>query len=66
MARYQDTLWCDGCGIEIHWEPIERNQLFFCCTKCLQGEECDCGDDHEEQYPAGIEQADLIIQNIQH
>jgi hypothetical protein len=52
MARYQDTVWCDGCGIEISWEPIEKGQLFFCCQNCLDGEQCRCGDE-EEDYPPG-------------
>lgn len=50
MVRYQDTLWCDGCGIEITWEPVEKDRLFFCCLSCLEGENCRCGEE-EEQYP---------------
>lgn len=50
MAWYADTLWCDGCGVEIHWEPLEKGQLFFCCRKCLRGEECEC-DDFQDEYP---------------
>ena len=38
MVRYHDTLWCDGCGIEITWEPIEQDRLFFCCQNCFDGE----------------------------
>ncbi len=53
MARYKDTLWCDGCGVEIQWEPIEKSQLFFCCRKCLLGEICDC-DDFQDEYPSNI------------
>jgi endogenous inhibitor of DNA gyrase (YacG/DUF329 family) len=52
MVRHQDTLWCDGCGIEINWEPIEKDHLFFCCQRCLEGEECDCGVDEDEYLSA--------------
>jgi hypothetical protein len=48
MVRYQDTLWCDGCGIEITWEPVEKGYLFFCCLSCLDGEKCHCGEEDEE------------------
>ena len=53
MAWYADTLWCDGCGVEIHWEPITKEELFFCCRKCINGEECDCGETQEE-YPSSL------------
>ncbi len=48
MVSFQDTLWCDGCGIEIIWEPIERDRLFFCCLKCQDGERCACDELDED------------------
>jgi len=48
MVRYKDTLWCDGCGIEVCWEPVEKNRLFFCCQNCLDGEKCECGVNEED------------------
>jgi hypothetical protein len=54
MVRYQDTLWCDGCGIEITGEPVEKDRLFFCCHNCLDGEDCLCGEndlDHTQNIP---------------
>jgi hypothetical protein len=53
MVRHHDTLWCDGCGIEITWEPIEQDRLFFCCQPCLEGEKCRCSE-LDEDYPPGI------------
>jgi len=53
MAWYADTFWCDGCGVEIRWEPIAKGQLIFCCRKCLVGEECDC-EDFQEEYPSNL------------
>jgi len=50
MVRYRDTLWCDGCGVEIHWKPFTADRHSFCCLKCLQGEVCDCGSEPED-YP---------------
>ncbi len=59
MVRYLDTLWCDGCGIEIRWEPIQKGSLHFCCKECLAGEQCDC-DQSEDDYPPGKLPADII------
>lgn len=53
MAWYADTLWCDGCGVEISWEPLEKGVLFFCCGKCLAGETCDC-EDFQDEYPSSL------------
>ena len=51
MVRYRDTLWCDGCGVEIHWKPVTEGQRSYCCLKCLRGEVCDCGNDLEDYLP---------------
>jgi len=53
MAWYADTLWCDGCGVEIHWPPLEKDQLVFCCRRCFLGEECDC-EDFQDEYPSNL------------
>ena len=50
MVRYRDTLWCDGCGVEIRWEPEVKGELQFCCQACSMGEKCNC-EDIEEEYP---------------
>jgi len=50
MVRYQDTLWCDGCGVEIRWEPVTKGDLIYCCQTCMLGEVCDC-DESEDEYP---------------
>ncbi|MFN2112027.1 MAG: hypothetical protein ACK2TT_02805 [Anaerolineales bacterium] len=51
MVRYRDTLWCDGCGVEITWKPVVKGQHSYCCMKCLHGEVCDCGNDREDYLP---------------
>jgi hypothetical protein len=48
MVRYKDTLWCDGCGIEITWIPFIKNRRIFCCRDCAEGLKCDCTDFAEE------------------
>jgi hypothetical protein len=42
MTRYQDTIWCDGCGIEILWTPYVEQGQEFCCEDCAHGLVCDC------------------------
>ena len=53
MAWYAETLWCDGCGVEIHWTPLEKGRQVFCCRRCLKGEECDC-EDFQDEYPSNL------------
>jgi hypothetical protein len=50
MVRYRDTLWCDGCGVEICWEPEVIADQEFCCKACSMGEKCSC-EGLEEEYP---------------
>jgi hypothetical protein len=50
MVQYQETLWCDGCGSEIRWKPVLKDQRHYCCINCLQGEQCSC-DDSLEDHP---------------
>ncbi len=57
MAKLQDSVFCDGCGIEVTWTPYYRepthNQLGirqrvrrgeYCCQDCAQGYKCSCGE----------------------
>lgn len=48
MVRIDDTLWCDGCGVEILWAPVIYDRRYFCCEVCCRGEECDCAQRLEE------------------
>ena len=63
MVRYHDTLWCDGCGVEIRWSPIHKDQRSFCCLRCLNGEVCDCAEVLEE-YPANSSKQPGIPSNL--
>lgn len=56
MVRIDDTLWCDGCGVEILWAPVIYDRRNFCCEVCCRGEECDCAlrleeDDERRESP---------------
>ena len=43
MVWIEGTLWCDGCGVEITWVPVEFANEQYCCQSCMEGEECNCG-----------------------
>lgn len=40
--QIEDTLWCDGCGIEILSHPVIVGDRSYCCQDCADGYECDC------------------------
>jgi hypothetical protein len=43
MAGIDQTVWCDGCGVEITWGPVVAGKRKYCCQDCAAGLECDCG-----------------------
>lgn len=65
MVWFADTLWCDGCGVEISWNPIEASEQVYCCRKCFQGERCQCAEISED-YPSKFEKRDQNITQIDH
>ncbi len=53
MARYQNTVWCDGCGIEITWGALVVGKHHYCCEDCYGGVACKCAEHfnlYEELY----------------
>ncbi len=53
MAKIQDSVFCDGCGIEVTWTPYYQNPAHnipgvrrseYCCQDCAQGYRCRCGE----------------------
>jgi hypothetical protein len=57
MAKENDTLFCDGCGVEIECQPLILGRGYFCCADCSEGLACSCGERMEEEdrrtpYPA--------------
>ena len=60
MTRYEEITWCDGCGVEITWEPVLVEGRAYCCQDCSQGFSCACGERmeiDEEQRNLGAESA---------
>jgi hypothetical protein len=52
--RDEDTIFCDGCGVEITWTPVKVNHKDYCCEDCRDGFECGCSSALEEDdYPRG-------------
>ena len=58
MGRIENTVWCDGCGIEIPLAPTKCKDYEFCCQGCAGGLPCWCGifwfddDDYEREAPS--------------
>ncbi|HEY9089241.1 MAG TPA: hypothetical protein VIO36_13815 [Anaerolineaceae bacterium] len=44
MVWITDTLWCDGCGVEILGAPVRLHHRSYCCEDCAHGRACDCAD----------------------
>ena len=44
MVMIEDTLFCDGCGVEIPLSPVIKDHAEYCCEDCAQGYQCDCGE----------------------
>lgn len=53
MAKFQDVVFCDHCGVELTWTPyythptgsqpgIRRGE--YCCKDCADGYRCKCGE----------------------
>jgi nucleotide-binding universal stress UspA family protein len=42
MSRIENTLFCDGCGIEIVCKPYMSNNRTYCCEDCAAGKPCVC------------------------
>lgn len=49
MARIEDTIRCDNCGVEITWGPIVKHAYDYCCQDCMQGLPCGCGERMEQE-----------------
>ena len=44
MTWYDEMTWCDGCGVEITWVPVQIDRRTYCCRECSQGIPCACGE----------------------
>jgi hypothetical protein len=58
MANVENTIFCDGCGVEITCEPYLVGPQVYCCQDCAEGRPCGCGehmeleDERRDAYPA--------------
>ncbi len=44
MARIEEAVICDGCGVEITWASLIVKGREYCCKDCLEGRGCDCAE----------------------
>lgn len=56
MASVEETIFCDGCGVEITWSPVvvkvarpgwqvlPQRPLRYCCQACADGFPCNCAE----------------------
>lgn len=51
MVKLEDTVFCDGCGVEIPLAPVIKNEQEYCCEDCAQGYECTCAEQMEIEEP---------------
>ena len=64
MTRSEDTIWCDGCGVEIRWSPFIIGGQDFCCQDCADGIKCKCVQitDWEDEYQNNTSQYPMSLQ----
>ena len=55
MVKLEETVFCDGCGVEILLAPFTKNRQEYCCEDCAQGYECKCGERMELEEPGRSE-----------
>jgi hypothetical protein len=61
MVQFDDSLFCDGCGVEIRWAPVIEKGKQYCCCDCRDGLECNCGAEMDEEQ-RGRKNADLSVE----
>ncbi len=60
MVKMEDTVFCDGCGVEIPLSPVIKNNGEYCCEDCAQGYECECGKRMEPDEDLGMDRGNDI------
>ena len=62
MTWNDETVWCDGCGVEITWAPVAVGEHTHCCHECTQDLPCACGERMEmEDERRNVGEASPII-----
>jgi hypothetical protein len=49
MSKTGNTVYCDGCGVEITWSPVIKGVHDYCCQDCSEGLRCKCGERLEQE-----------------
>lgn len=49
MSKTGNTVFCDGCGVEITWSPVIKVMHDYCCRYCYEGLSCKCGERQEQE-----------------
>lgn len=49
MSKTDNTIYCDGCGVEITWSPVIIGLRDYCCEDCREGLPCRCGERMEQE-----------------
>ena len=55
MAKIDEIIFCDGCGVEILLAPVVKEQRKYCSADCSQGFPCHCGERlelNEQRWPS--------------
>ncbi len=42
LGARKESVWCDGCGVEVTWAPVRAGERYDCCQDCRDGLQCDC------------------------
>lgn len=55
MAQVEGStlIICDGCGVEVRWAPVRKDEKLYCCDQCARGLPCRCSaiDDIDDTDP---------------
>jgi hypothetical protein len=52
MSKFQESIICVGCGAEITWGPLLKQEQPYCCEDCSNGLPCECAT-RQEWDPEG-------------
>ncbi len=64
MSKFQESVICEGCGAEITWSPVNKQDRLYCCEDCSNGLPCDCATRQEwddENPPAASTPGEQLL-----
>lgn len=62
MSRIENTVRCDGCGVEILGAPLVVAGYDYCCQDCRDGLECECSIRYELEEPIETSRLKMVDQ----